>query len=261
MAQLKVAIDDFNLNASWSCYFRWNSDDDWYRVWQTNAEATKQVTFQYTLPENSVITGAKVHSVWSQSLFGIQQKSINSVEPDADGFVSIDVTGATDTSLTVDFLFVASKDNSQDTHGNYISQLADQCEYDKTYTLDTHTSSAKVEEVYLVLEYESAYTPPELIDYTDPNPVAGETYVRAVHMTELHTNVNLLRTAKKLGEYAFADIAKLQTLLDGWNAHVAEIRAALDEVSTDHEAWLALGDNCPRLDVLLQLRRVVSALC
>jgi hypothetical protein len=261
MAQLKVAIDDFNLNASWSCYFRWNSSADWYSVWQSNAEATKQVTFRYTLPENSIITGAKVHSVWGLSLFGIQQKTINGIEPDADGFVAIDVSGATDTALTVDFLFVASKDNLQDTHDSEIESIANGGDYDKTYTLDTHTSSAKVSDVYLVLEYESAYTPPELIDYTDPNPVAGETYVKAVHMTELHTNVNLLRVAKNLGEYSFTDIVQKESLLSGWNAHTAEIRAALDEVSTEHEEWLALGDNCPRLDVLLQLRRVVSALC
>ena len=180
---------------------------------------------------------------------GANTSRMNGVAVGVGGEKSVDVTIA-DGATSVEVLceFKAKGDGENDNHPLEAA----------TYN---HMSSLEYENVYLLIEYELTYTPPELIDYTDPNPVAGETYVRAVHMTELHTNVNLLRTAKKLGEYAFADIAKLQTLLDGWNAHVAEIRAALDEVSTDHEAWLALGDNCPRLDVLLQLRRVVSALC
>lgn len=258
MAQLEIKVADFNINAGWTCYFRWPSSASWYNTWQSSAVATKQVTFPYELPEGSVIKSAKVHSTWGGSLYGIKTNTINGIEPDADGFVEIDCAVATETGLTVEFLFEASRDSIEGNHD--LDGLINGCEEDVTYTVGSHTSSVKVEHVYLLLEYESAYTPPELIDYTDPNPIAGETYVKAVHMTELHENVNRLRIAKGLAAYVFTDITAMQTMLAGWNAHVLEIRAALDEVSADHEAWLVLGVNCPRLDVLLQLRSMVEVL-
>lgn len=258
MAQLKIAVDDFNLNASWTCYYRWPSGASWYNVWQSDAVATKQVTFPYELPENSVVKSAKVHSTWSGSLYGIKTNAINGIEPDADGFVEIDCSDATGTSLSVEFVFEASTDNIANNHD--LDGVINGGEEDQTYTVGSHTSSVKVSDIYLLLEYESAYTPPELLPYTDPNPIVGATYVKAVHMTELHENVNRLRIAKGLAAYAFTDITAMQTMLAGWNAHVLEIRAALDEVSANHEAWLALGVNCPRLDVLMQLRSMVEVL-
>lgn len=100
---------------------------------------------------------------------------------------------------------------------------------------------------------------PALIAYTDPTITAGVTRVKAVHITELQTNVNLTRAAANFVAYTFTAIRASYTSLAGWNAHILELRAAIDGMGIAHETWLALGDNCPRADVLMQLRRVVEA--
>jgi len=100
---------------------------------------------------------------------------------------------------------------------------------------------------------------PVLIEYTDPIIEAGVTKVKAVHITELQTNINLVRTANNYMPREFTAIRASYTSLAGWNAHILELRAAIDGMGVPHETWLALGDNCPRADVLMQLRRVVEA--
>lgn len=100
---------------------------------------------------------------------------------------------------------------------------------------------------------------PALISYTDPVITAGVTNVKAAHITELQTNVNIVRSAYNMAAYNFTTITPQYTSLGGWNAHIAELRSAIDGAFPLHEAWLPLGDNCPRADVLEQLRRVVEA--
>lgn len=259
MAQLKVVVDDFNLVSDYVCYTK-VTDGVVSLTAYAASKRTNEITFSYSLPDGATITHASVHAILSSPAYGADESTINGVWANTASENTVDVTSvATSTSCKVMFAFTCNNpahDHTSD--GNKRGE-----EGVDPYVMYEYRHESRVDytDVYLLIEYEPAYTPPELIGYTDPAPVAGETYVKAVHMTELHTNVNLLRVAKKLEEYAFSDISKLQTLLESWNAHAAEIRAALDEVSTDHEAWLALGENCPRLDVLLQLRRVVSALC
>ena len=98
-----------------------------------------------------------------------------------------------------------------------------------------------------------------LIAYTDPEIVPGITKVKAAHITELQTNVNLVRTTANYAAYTFTDIRASYTSLAGWNTHITELRAAIDGMGISHETWLALGENCPRADVIMQLRRVVEA--
>ncbi|MBQ8616183.1 MAG: fibronectin type III domain-containing protein [Clostridia bacterium] len=100
---------------------------------------------------------------------------------------------------------------------------------------------------------------PVLAPYTDPVITAGVTKVKAAHITELQTNINTVRAAYNWSAYTFTPVTAQYTGLAGWNAHITELRKAIDDVSTSHETWLALGDNCPRADVLEQLRRVVEA--
>jgi len=99
-----------------------------------------------------------------------------------------------------------------------------------------------------------------LVEYTDPIIMAGVTRVKAVHITELQTNANLVRAAANLAAYEFTAIRAGYTGLNGWNAHIEELRAAIDGLGIAHEEWLALGVNCPRADVLMQLRNVVEAM-
>lgn len=101
---------------------------------------------------------------------------------------------------------------------------------------------------------------PDMSTYTDPTITPGETPIKAVHITELQTNVNLLRASMGLTEYAFSAIRAGYTSLAGWSSHIAELRAALDEITTTHEAWLEITENKPRADVLLQLRQVVASI-
>lgn len=100
---------------------------------------------------------------------------------------------------------------------------------------------------------------PTLVPYTDAVIVAGETTIKAVHMTELRTNVNRLRVAKGLQGFAFTPITAGITSLAGWSAHVAELRTAIDEMGIKHAAWIDIPVNCPTAAVMMQLRQVVSA--
>lgn len=101
---------------------------------------------------------------------------------------------------------------------------------------------------------------PTLTAYTDPTIVANETKVKAIHMLELQSNINTMRTGRGLSAYTFAEIRAGYTSLAGWNNHIKEMRTAIDAMTTNHEAWLPLGENAPRAEVIMQLRRVVDSL-
>ena len=96
--------------------------------------------------------------------------------------------------------------------------------------------------------------------YTDPVLTAGQTRIKAVHMLELQSNINEQRTYNNLTAYAFTDIQAGYTSLAGWKSHVLEMRAAIDEMSTEHETWIAITENRPTAAVIEQLRRVVDTL-
>lgn len=90
--------------------------------------------------------------------------------------------------------------------------------------------------------------------------IAYATPIKALHMQELQDRVATLRAFYGLSAYNFTTIVAGQTSLAGWTAHVLEIRAAIDEISTNHEAWLTIPKNSPRADVMQQLRNVVLSL-
>ena len=101
-----------------------------------------------------------------------------------------------------------------------------------------------------------------LAGFTDSPIVAGTTPVKALHMTELQACINTLRTFYGLSAYAFSPIDAHG--IAGWTAHVNELREALDAAAAaagkSHETWLEIPVNCPRADVMNQLRAVVLAL-
>lgn len=102
--------------------------------------------------------------------------------------------------------------------------------------------------------------PPELLPYTDPILTAGVTKVKAVHMQELRTNINLQRDGFGIVPYAFTAIRAGYTSLADWTAHVLEMRDAIDDIGEPHEDWLPISVNCPTAAVIEQLRRVVEAI-
>ena len=100
--------------------------------------------------------------------------------------------------------------------------------------------------------------------WTDDPLVAGETPIKALHMQELQSRVNTLYAFYGLGTYNFTTITAGTTSLAGWTTHVNQIRAAIEEVCNAsgkaHESWIPFSVNCPRADVMQQLRRVILAL-
>lgn len=103
-----------------------------------------------------------------------------------------------------------------------------------------------------------------LAGFTDSPLAAGVTQIKALHMAELQNRVNTLRTFYGLAAYGFTTITQGVTSLAGWTAHVAELRAAIDQICSaagkTHGTWIAFSVNCPRADVIEQLRAVVLAL-
>lgn len=157
MPQLRIDADGFNLNSTWSCWYKYDVNNDYaYSQGQTKAtEATKNVTFAFELPARAEIISAKVHSKWSGTFSGIDVNTINGVEPDADGFVTIDGVEASALSVDVEFLFVAERDDLEEHVGGMSWNDPDIWPDNQTTPKYLpHTSSAIISEVYLLIEYE-----------------------------------------------------------------------------------------------------------
>lgn len=95
------------------------------------------------------------------------------------------------------------------------------------------------------------------ISFTDPTLVVRETNVKAIHMTELQNAINMLLDFYGLITFGMTDIISGETPLSDWTNHVNEIRDAIDFLSTYHDDWLDIPVNCPKADVLQQLRDVL----
>lgn len=274
MVQIKVAADNFNLSCRYVCCVMevWDHEKDDYiaasrRYISDHAvTASKTVAFNVNIPDGAVIEKAQLHAKVGlpyTPLYGSKVSTINGIEVGAGCAACVDIeipSGAT--TVEVPFRFLCNEEEHTSHSPNYGSP-----DYKETYgTKDyeyyyfPHDSTMSYADVYLLIEYTPPFTPPTLIPYTDPRLYVGETYVKAVHMTELHTNANLVRTAYHLPAYDFPPIVAGESLLARWNEDVIELRVALDEIGVEHEEWLVLDFNRPRLDVLLQLRRVVAAL-
>lgn len=259
MSELRIDTGEFYLDSKWTCrvVYSYNSTGSFNSstATQTNLTPAKNtVGFTDERLAGMVVNSVKVHASHTGGMYG-GKFQIDDVTPDSDGFVTLTNPSFSDNAINITFSWIADTDNS----GSHSSDYPTYDGNSSQTVYKEHTSSSKITEVYIIVDYEPDYTPPDLIAYTDPNPVKGETYVKAVHMTELHTNVNRIRVARKLTGYSFGAIVALETYLSGWNDHVLEIRSAIDEMNIEHETWIVLAENYPRLDVLLQLRRVVQA--
>lgn len=242
MTPLKINIADFGLSSAW----RVTTGSQGEIVFLYGpTEGSQTITFNYDLPADITVISSKVHAVWGSKYgpttgYATGYPKVNDVKSSSSNNWMVDVSIDPE-ATSVDVTFKLKVNGILESPG----------ESEKSNYVD-------VSDVYLLIEYEPNYTPPVLVDYTDSNLVQGETYVKAVHMTELHTNVNLVRVARKFAEHEFTSIVAMETSLAGWNGHVLEIRSAIDEMNLDHENWIKLAENYPRLDVLLQLRRVVQ---
>ena len=103
-----------------------------------------------------------------------------------------------------------------------------------------------------------------LAGFTDDPLIVNISPVKALHMQELQSRANTLRTFYGLNAYSFTTITAGTTSLAGWTTHVNQIRTAIEDVCNasgkTHESWIPFSVNCPRADVIQQLRRVILAL-
>lgn len=103
-----------------------------------------------------------------------------------------------------------------------------------------------------------------LLPFTDAVLTANLTYVKAVHMTELQQNINLLLGWYGLPPSPFTQITDSQsgagTYLKDWTKHIEELRVAIDRISKEHDPWISISVNVPRADVVMQLRDIVMKL-
>ncbi len=76
--------------------------------------------------------------------------------------------------------------------------------------------------------------------FTDPEIVPGLTPVRAVHFTELRTRIDGLRTAARLGRFAWTDAVLTPGVTRVRLVHLLELRSALTE------AYTVAGRSAPR---------------
>jgi hypothetical protein len=117
------------------------------------------------------------------------------------------------------------------------------------------------------------------LTYTNPvftdNLYAGTTTIKAVHINELRTMVNTIRDYYGLPAYSWSETIEAGTTpLSNWASHIAELRAAIDDVVSFVNSWdstatankitlptrIPLTGNKPRADVITQLRAEIALL-
>lgn len=153
VVQLPVYADDFKLNSTWSCTYKiwWDGvvgsgNAEFQGTQSTPTTVTKTITFGFELPQDATIISTKVHSKWTGTLYGAAVERVADTNPDEDGFVILSNPDVSDTSIDVQFTFKAITDDIGIHHNDNI-------ELNKEYTT-SHSSVAKVSEVYLLIEYE-----------------------------------------------------------------------------------------------------------
>lgn len=111
-----------------------------------------------------------------------------------------------------------------------------------------------------------------LPSFTDSTIIPGTTPRRAVHMTELREVVNLLRTAYGLSAKQWAEeIVAGTTSARHFNAHVAEVRTAINETASKINSlagttivsafsWCELSESGAKGEAITQIRNALSKL-
>lgn len=84
--------------------------------------------------------------------------------------------------------------------------------------------------------------------------------LRAVHMTEMQDRVKTIRSFYGLSAAAFTTITGDVTLAADWADHIAQIRTAIDGITTDHAAWITATAGEPAVAVMNQMRSIIDGL-
>lgn len=271
MAQLTVPIDDFELSSTYTCTTTLRtaySDDSHTTVvssftrteTSTPTTGSASKTFSFALPTGATVTSAKVHVAnFGSPPFGADAVKINNTAVSISGAAAVDVTissGAT--SVTVPFSFkcnAVSHDHNALGNGTWGQSYWEGNTLCNPITYN-HLSALTFGGVSLVIEYTPAIT---FDGWTDDPLTAGTTFVKAVHITEMQTIVAQLSVNANNGTPTFTPAVAGETSLAKWLTQVQEIRAVMDVVSPNHAAWIECTVNCPRADVMEQIRDVIEA--
>lgn len=269
MAHLKIAVDDFHLVSTYTChtqvYTSYNEDrtEEMSQAKDTTTStpttATANKTFVFDLPSGSTIVSARVCvDKIGSSAYGAAVSTINGVSVGTGQSASVDVTiESGETSITIPFKFQSNAvehDHFALGTGSWSSTWYNNVLKNDIYA--NHEGSLSYSGVYLLIEYKPAI---EFSGWTDDPLVIGETYVKAVHMIELQQWTALLSEYANNGTPTFTEAVPGETSLALWLSQVQEIRAVLDVISPSHEAWIDVNVNCPRVDVMTQLRNIIVA--
>lgn len=92
--------------------------------------------------------------------------------------------------------------------------------------------------------------------FTDPTLTVESTKIKAVHMTELQSQINALLSYYGKSTSTFTTITAGTTSLAGWTSHVNELRTAYDKLGFTHDTWIAISVNRPTAAVINQLRKI-----
>ncbi len=101
--------------------------------------------------------------------------------------------------------------------------------------------------------------------FTDPVLTVGETFVKAIHINELRSRINELRSYFGLAAYPWSNAPVAgETGLVSWRDHVLELRAALEDAYSDVgmaiPSWTDLPVNCPKAEAINELREAAQAI-
>lgn len=267
MAQLKVSVPDFYISSSYTCetslHAIYNSDKTEVvsrsvsNVASNATLAAASKTFAFNLPNGATIKSAKLFVTIGAPALGVAVSTINGANVGTSTTAEVDVV-IPDGAQSVAVSFTYKCVNTAHSHTSDGTMIADEWVGINRYTdwQKKHWSALNYSNVYLLIEY----TPPiDFTGWTDDPLQAGETPVKAVHMTELQEWTALLSDYANNGVPTFTPAVPGETSLGLWLTQINEIRSVLDTIYPEHEAWIAVEVNRPRVDVMAQMRAVIVA--
>lgn len=270
MAQLKVPVDDFHLTSKYTCTTNAvivYGDTSHSTIVQQGTStstsdpelATTSKTIAFDLPNGSTVTGARLLIERMPSTYGTTKSTINGVEVGTPDNLEVDIPVIDgDTSVTIKFGFITNvveHDHYNNGDGTLINSYWSTNNRILTgvYTKE-HSGVLSYRGVCLLIDYRPAV---EFTGWTDDPLTAGETLVKAVHLTEMQEWVALLSEYADNGTPTFTAAVPGETSLALWLSQVEEIRSVLDVICPTHEDWIDVSVNCPRADVMTQLRSII----
>ena len=156
MAEKKVTIDNFSLTSNWNCKVTYTYKLNGTFSSASNSQgipitATVTKTFNTGLPTTAKILSATLYWNYVAGINGGTFRVNDVIQSSGDGSVSLDVSSFSNGSIDVSFSYKANTDSSSSHNSSYPAW-----EGSTTQTVTyTHSSSASISNVYLLVEYQN----------------------------------------------------------------------------------------------------------